>query len=48
MLAGLKSVLELGRERGTNPLPENAAVAPEQVIALRKELAQDQVREGSF
>ncbi len=48
VLARLKSVLELGRERGTNPLPENAAVAPDRVIALRKGLARDQVREGSF
>ena len=47
-LAGLKSVLEKGREKDEHPLPENASVTPERVIELRKELAQDQVRAGRF
>ena len=47
-LAGLKSVAELALERGDVPLPENAPVTPENVIALRRKLKRDQVREGRF
>ena len=47
-LAGLKSVAQLGKEKGDVPLPENDSVSPENVIALRQGLKKDQVREGSF
>jgi hypothetical protein len=47
-LAGLKSVAELGGEKGDMPLPENESVTPEMVIKLRKKLARDEVREGRF
>ena len=44
----LKSVAELAQEKGGAPLPENAPVTPENVIALRRSLTRDQVREGRF
>jgi hypothetical protein len=47
-LAGLKSVLELGRSKGDVPLPENESVEARNVIHLRKGLRKDQVREGVF
>ncbi len=47
-LAGLKSVAELGREKGDVPLPENESVTPETVIKLRRKLAKDEVRDGRF
>ena len=47
-LAGLKSVAELGEEKGAVPLPENESVTPERVIELRRNLRRDEVREGSF
>jgi hypothetical protein len=47
-LADLKSVEEMGKEKGDVPLPENESVSPEKVIALRKGLGRDQVREGRF
>ncbi len=47
-LGGLKSVTELGDEKGDSPLPENVSVSPEKVIALRKGLRKDEVREGVF
>lgn len=48
ILAGLKSVLQLGRDKGEVPLPENAAADPGRVIQLRRDLAENQVREGAF
>ena len=47
-LKGLKSVVEMGKEKGDNPLPENESVAPENIVKLRKGLKKDQVREGIF
>ena len=47
-LGGLKSVTELGEQEGDVPLPENVSVSPENVIALRKGLRKDEVREGVF
>ncbi|HKB01332.1 MAG TPA: hypothetical protein VKD90_03890 [Gemmataceae bacterium] len=47
-LAGLKSVAELGEEKGDVPLPENDSVTPETVIKLRRNLQKDEVREGRF
>jgi hypothetical protein len=47
-LAGLKSVAELGAEKGDVPLPENESVTPERVVELRRKLKKDEVREGRF
>src|SRR6516165_8351661 len=35
-LAGLKSVAELGKEKGDMPLPENESVTPETIVRLRR------------
>ena len=48
ILAGLKSVLQLGKEKGDVPLPENASVDPAHVIDLRRGLRENEVREGVF
>jgi hypothetical protein len=48
VLAGLKSVAELGKEKGDVPLPENESVTPEKVIELRRSLGRDEVRQGRF
>jgi len=47
-LDGLKSVVELGKEKEDNPLPENESVVPERIVELRKGLKRGQVREGAF
>jgi hypothetical protein len=47
-LAGLKSVAEMGKEKGDVPLPENESVTPEPVVTLRRNLTKDEVREGRF
>jgi hypothetical protein len=47
-LAGLKSVVELGQEKGDMPLPENESVTPETIVKLRRHLKRDEVREGRF
>jgi hypothetical protein len=47
-LNGLKSVVEMGKEKGDNPLPENESVITDNVMDLRKNLAKDEVREGIF
>ena len=44
-LAGLKSVAAMGKKKGDVPLPENETVTPERIIALRRGLTKDQVRE---
>lgn len=44
----LKSVVEIGEEKGESPIPENESVTPKQVVELREELGEDQVREGAF
>jgi hypothetical protein len=48
ILAGLKSVLQRGKEKGDVPLPENESVAAAEVVKLRKGLTKEQVREGRF
>jgi len=48
VLGKLKSVLEMGGEKGEVPLPENESVTPAHVVELRKDLGRDQVREGAF
>jgi len=47
-LKGLKSVAELGKEKGDVPLPENESTELGNVVQLRKGLAPGQVREGAF
>lgn len=47
-LRGMKSVEEMGQEKGAAPLPENESVTPERVIELREGLGKNQVREGRF
>lgn len=47
-LSGMKSVAQLGKEKGDNPLPENESVEIEHIIPIQKKLAKDQVREGNF
>ncbi len=48
ILAGLKSVLQMGKEKGEVPLPENTPVDPANVVHLRQGLRENQVREGVF
>jgi hypothetical protein len=47
-LNGLKSIKQLGEEKGDVPLPENVSVDPQHVKKLRHGLKKDQVREGVF
>lgn len=47
-LQKLKSVADLGKKRGEEPLPENEPVTPEKIIQLRSNLKKNQVREGTF
>ncbi|NTW88050.1 MAG: hypothetical protein HGB26_02765 [Desulfobulbaceae bacterium] len=47
-LSGLRSVAEMGKAKGTNPLPENESAIVNKVICLRKNLTKNQVREGIF
>ena len=44
----LKSVVDIGAEKGETPIPENETVTPKRVVELRDELGKDQVREGAF
>jgi hypothetical protein len=48
ILQRLKSVMHLAKQKGDAPLPENETVSAENVVRLRKELAEDQVREGEW
>ncbi len=48
VLAGTKSVTEMGEEKGDVPLPENVSVDPTHIVELRKGLRKGQVREGRF
>ncbi len=48
ILAKLKSVVTLGKEKGDVPLPENEPVSPTNIVQLRSGLSPEQVREGSF
>jgi hypothetical protein len=47
-LRGLKSVAELGAEKGDVPLAENESVDPAHVVTIRGERSRDAVREGVF
>ncbi len=47
-LAGVKSVKQMGEEKGEHPLPENETVVPKQVIKLGAGSGRDEVREGRF
>jgi hypothetical protein len=47
-LKDLKSVVEMGKKKEDNPLPENENVTPENIVELRKGLKEGQVREGRF
>jgi hypothetical protein len=44
----LKTVNELGQEKGESPLPENEPVKPEKIIVIKSGSGKDVVREGSF
>ncbi len=44
-LKDLISVANLGAQKGAVPLPENAGVDVDHIIALRKKRAREQVRE---
>lgn len=48
ILKGLKSVLQMGREKGQVPLPENTSADPLRVVNLRKGLRHNEVRDGVF
>ena len=48
VLAALKSVAELGAEKGDMPLPENESVEVERVRNVGRKKRPDQVREGAF
>ena len=48
LLKQLKSVVQLGKEKGDVPLPENESTPANKVIRYRKGLRPGQVREGSF
>jgi hypothetical protein len=48
ILAGLKSIFTLGKEKGDVPLPENEPVEPVNVLGLREKPAGATVREGAF
>jgi hypothetical protein len=45
-LAGMKSVLELGFQKGMNILPENESRDPDRVVVIKGQ--QGQVREGAW
>ena len=47
-LAKLKSVIQMGREKGDAPLPENEKAEPRRVVRLGRGRSKDQVREGKF
>lgn len=48
LLSSIKSIFQLGKDKGDVPLPENESVDPKKVVALREGLAPGQVREGDF
>jgi hypothetical protein len=48
LLEKLKSVAQLGKEKGDVPLPDNEPIQPENIVQLRKGLRREQVREGLF
>ena len=48
ILKGLKSVVQMGKDKKDNPLPENESVIPDKIVELRKGLKKGEVREGTF
>jgi len=48
ILAELKSVFQMGKEKKDVPLPDNESVTIDEVVELRKGLQPGQVREGRF
>ena len=48
ILKGLKSVVQMGKDKKDKPLPENESVTPEKIVELRKGLKKSEVREGTF
>jgi hypothetical protein len=48
VLASLKSVLQMGKEKGTHPLPENESVSATNIVNARAGLKEHQVRESDF
>jgi hypothetical protein len=48
VLNKMKSVIQLGKAKGDNPLPENKSIKPEHVVKLNSKPKKNQVREGSF
>jgi len=48
ILKGLKSVFQMGQEKGESPLPENEPVTPGPVVQVGPKVTADQVREGPF
>lgn len=48
ILAKLKSVVQMGKDKSDVPLPENESVPATPVVELRKGLGKDEVREGRF
>ena len=47
-LQSLKSVFQMGKEKGENPLPENESVKPGPVVQVGEKISPNQVREGRF
>ncbi len=47
-LGAMKSVTEMGRDKGDFPLPDNESVTLEEIQVIRKNFKKDQVREGVF
>jgi len=48
VLAKLKSVLGLAKEKRQTPLPENESCDPTKVVKIMPKRVGDQVREGTF
>lgn len=48
ILNSLKSIVQMGKQKGDNPLPENESVDPEHIVKINKKLKKNQVREGEF
>jgi hypothetical protein len=47
-LKQVRSVVELSKQKGDAPLPENESVTPGNVVHLRAGLHRDEVRQGAF
>ena len=45
VLAGMKSVVDMGKQKGDVPVPENKSTDPEHVVTLKQKLKPGQVRE---